>query len=105
MGMTRLGTDGSLPNIDFTQVTVALVTNNVAAVFSATSRRARRALVKAPTTNPAAVTVGPTSGANYASLAAGDEYLIESAAEHTYDLASWYAKSADATSTLVVIYQ
>lgn len=105
MGMTLLSSSGLLPKINHTQLTVALVTNNVAAAFAALETRVRRALVRAPSANAADVVIGPNNTASFETLKAGDEYLIESAAGHSFDLAAWYAVSTNNTATLVIIYQ
>jgi hypothetical protein len=106
MGMTLLGSDGSLPNIDVAQIARTAAGGLVVPVaLAAASTKVRRVLIKAAAANAAAVTIGPSTAASYTSLAAGDEYLLESAQGYTFNLQNWYMLSADSGAILTIIYQ
>lgn len=104
MSLTRLGSDLSLPQKDFSQYTVTLAVTNTAQALTATRSMAESVLIYAPLGNVAAVNVGPTSGASYRPLAAGDEFRIPLNPGTQFNMGAWYAKGT-AGDTLVVIYQ
>jgi len=79
--------------------------SGAAAPFTSTSTLARRAIVDAPSTNSADVTLGPNSSANLTTMASGQlGYLIEMPDGTSFDLNDWYAKSGSAGQKLNILY-
>src|ERR1035437_7350269 len=100
--ITRLGSDGSLPQRDFTQISATLTGANAATAFVAVRTMAEGAIIYAPTANAAPVGIGPTNTASYRLLNPGDEYKIPNNAGTAVNLANWYAISTSAAATLTV---
>jgi hypothetical protein len=73
--------------------------------FTSTTTYARRALVDAPLTNTADVTMGPNSTATLVTMPSGNlGYLIEMPGGTAFNLANWYAKSASPGQKLNILY-
>lgn len=76
-----------------------------AQAFTSTSTMARRAIVDAPSTNTADVTMGPNSTATLVTMPSGvTGYLIEMPDGTAFDLADWFAKSGAAGQKLNILY-
>lgn len=105
MGLTRLGTDGLLPQKDFSQFTATPSVINTPQKLTVTRTLAERVLLFAPKTNPADVQIGPTSAASYRALSPGDEFLIPNDAGTSVDISTWYFQSTSTSATLTIIYQ
>ncbi|MEI6194404.1 MAG: hypothetical protein WCS42_08740 [Verrucomicrobiota bacterium] len=104
--ITRLGSDGSLPQKDFSQINLVLTGANVATPFKALRTLAENVIIYAPVANAKPVKIGPTNACTYRDgLMPGDEFKIPVGPETAINLATWFAKSEDAAATLTIIYQ
>lgn len=80
-------------------------TPNAATTLSGSELLVRRASIGAPAANAASVSIGPNNSANADSIGVGQfGYLIEMPDGTAFNLAAWYAKSASASQSLVVLY-
>jgi len=100
------GAAGSLTEVEWVQATYATSgTPNTPTRISSSSLKVRKAVFNAPSTNAAAVGVGPTSAASLDSLAAGvSGYIIEMPDGTAFDLSNWYGTSASASQALTIAY-
>lgn len=100
------GGTGTLTEVEWAQLAyTSSGTPNAATALSSSSLKVRKAVINAPSTNAAAVNLGPTSAASLDSLGAGvSGYIIEMPDGTAFDLANWYAKSASASQSLVIAY-
>lgn len=100
------GGSGTLTEVDWVQGSyTSSGTPNTPTRISSSSLKVRKAVINAPSTNAAAVGVGPTSAASLDSLGAGvSGYVIEMPDGTAFDLSNWYATSASASQSLVFAY-
>ena len=68
------------------------------------SPRTQRAILKAAEANSADITIGPNSDADYCTLSAGQEYLVENPPGSKSKLENWYFKSASDNQNLSVLF-
>lgn len=104
--MTRLGSDGQLPQKAWTQIsgTTSGSANTAAAINAGTAVVSEKAIIRNADTNTVAISVGPSSSANHALLAPGDEYTIDCSNQLRFNIALWFVKSASASQAYSVIY-
>jgi len=100
------GAAGSLTEVEWIQSTfTSSATPNAAAPISSFSLKVRRAVLNAPSTNAAAISIGPNNSANFDSIGAGmSGYIIEMPDGTAFDLSLWFGKSASASQVINFAY-
>lgn len=64
----------------------------------------QQAIIFAPSTNAADVTIGPDQNADMITMVPGDVYVIQSPNENRQDLNDWFYASASAAQVLKVVF-
>jgi hypothetical protein len=110
MGMTRLSSDGSLPQSDFSYASVAFTTLNYQTQqrLAAPSTKVQRAVLRAHVNNSAPIDIYPTGVDTFpfCRLQPGDEYVIAAQPGTRFDLSKWWAVGVNSANvTLHVVYQ
>lgn len=106
MGMSLISSSGLLPKINWAASNVTLTAGAGATSMTASvETRVRRVIIRSDSANAVNISFGPSTLVNYNTLTPGDEYVIESAPGHTFDLAVWYASCTGSNTTLRIIYQ
>ena len=80
-------------------------TPNAALPISSYSLLVRKAVLNAPSTNAAAISIGPDNTAGFDSIGVGmSGYVLEMPDGTAFDLSLWFGKSASASQVINFIY-
>jgi len=104
MSMSRIGTDGNVPQYLWKQIDLTTSgTPGTAVPLSGTPVITERALVR--NNGSANVSLGPTNAASFVkNLPPDSEYLITLADIGRFDISLWYIKSGSASQAIAIAF-
>lgn len=106
MSLTRLSSNGSLPNSNWAQQLATTGTAPLTIQINAGTRLlVQQVRFFCPATNTQPINIGPDNTTNYRPIAPGAEVDVTAQAGATFDLAQWYYKINGSNDVLVAIFQ